>query len=73
LTLSRFVVRNILRNKRRSLLTVVSLAFSFLLLIFIMSIWRSFYVEQWTANGAAPDLPPPGFAVSPTAKHNWQY
>ena len=51
-TLPRFVARNILRNKRRSLLTALSLAFSFLLLIFMISIWRSFYVEQWTANGA---------------------
>ena len=51
-TLPRFVARNILRNKRRSVLTALSLAFSFLLLIFMISIWRSFYVEQWTANGA---------------------
>lgn len=29
-TLPRFVARNILRNKRRSLLTALSLAFSFL-------------------------------------------
>ena len=52
MTLTRFVVRNLLRNQRRSVLTAVSLAFSFLLLTFMISIWRSFYVEQWTANGA---------------------
>jgi putative ABC transport system permease protein len=51
-TLPRFVVRNLLRNKRRSLLTAISLAFSFLLLIFMISIWRSLYVESWTAKGA---------------------
>lgn len=52
MTLPRFVVRNLLRNKRRSLLTALSLAFSFLLLIFMISIWRSFYVDDWTAKGA---------------------
>ena len=51
-TLPHFVVRNILRNKRRSLLTAVSLSFAFLLLIFMISIWRSLYVDPWTAKGA---------------------
>ena len=52
MTLPRFVIRNILRNKRRSLLTAISLAFSFLLLIFMITIWRTFYVETWTVKGA---------------------
>ena len=52
MTLPHFVVRNILRNKRRSLLTAISLAFAFLLLIFMISIWRSLYVDPWTAKGA---------------------
>lgn len=52
MTLPRFVVRNILRNKRRSLLSAISLSFSFLLLIFMITIWHSLYVDQWTANGA---------------------
>jgi putative ABC transport system permease protein len=52
MTLPRFVIKNILRNKRRSLLTGISLAFSFLLLIFMVTIWRTFFVENWTAQGA---------------------
>ena len=50
MTLPCFVIRNILRNKRRSLPTVVGLAFSFQVLIFMISIWRSFCVEQWMTN-----------------------
>jgi putative ABC transport system permease protein len=45
-----FIVRNLLRNKRRSALTAISLAFSFLLLIFMISIWHSLFVDAWTAN-----------------------
>src|SRR5262249_9181702 len=45
-------IRNTWRNQRRSLLTILSLTFSFLLLSFMMIIWRSFYVDPWTANGA---------------------
>lgn len=52
MTLPRFVIKNMLRNKRRSLLTGISLAFSFLLLIFMVTIWRTFFVENWTAQGA---------------------
>jgi putative ABC transport system permease protein len=33
-------------------LTILSLAFSFLLLIFMASIWRSFYYEPWTRGSA---------------------
>jgi putative ABC transport system permease protein len=36
------------RKKRRTVLTVLSLGFSFLLLTFMASIWRSFYYEAWT-------------------------
>lgn len=52
MTLSLFVGRNAWRNKRRSILTVLSLAFPFLLLTLMITIWRSFYIDQWTANGA---------------------
>ncbi|MBZ5547745.1 MAG: FtsX-like permease family protein [Acidobacteriia bacterium] len=52
MTLSRFVVRNLWRNKRRTVLTVLSLGFSFLLLTFMASIWRSFYYESWTRGSA---------------------
>ncbi|HTS05300.1 MAG TPA: FtsX-like permease family protein [Candidatus Eisenbacteria bacterium] len=41
-----FIVRNTFRNKRRSLLTAVSIGFSLLLLTLMICIWRSFYVDQ---------------------------
>jgi putative ABC transport system permease protein len=40
-----FVVRNAFRNKRRSILTVLSIGFSLLLLTVMMTIWRSFYMD----------------------------
>src|SRR5689334_21534285 len=43
MTLARFVRKNAFRNWRRTLLTVGSMAFSLLLLSFLMSIWRAFY------------------------------
>jgi putative ABC transport system permease protein len=52
MTLSRLVVKNTLRNKRRSLLTVISVAVSLLLLTFLISIWRLFYLEQPTEKTA---------------------
>jgi putative ABC transport system permease protein len=51
-TLAGLVVRNLRRNKRRSLLTVFSLAFSFLLLTLMITVWRSFFIDPWTAKGA---------------------
>jgi len=45
MTLSQLVVRNALRNKRRSILTVLSIMFSLLLLTIMMTIWRSFYID----------------------------
>jgi putative ABC transport system permease protein len=45
-----FVVRNAFRNKRRSILTVLSIGFSLLLLTLMMTIWRSFYIDK-----GAPD------------------
>jgi putative ABC transport system permease protein len=44
--LGSFVVRNTFRNKRRSLLTMISISFSLLLLTLMICIWRSFYVDQ---------------------------
>ena len=41
-----FIVRNTFRNKRRSLLTMISISFSLLLLTMMICIWRSFYVDQ---------------------------
>jgi len=46
MTLGSFVVRSAFRNKRRSLLTMVSIGFSLLLLTLMICIWRSFYVDQ---------------------------
>ena len=46
MTLGSFIIRNTFRNKRRSLLTAVSIGFSLLLLTMMICIWRSFYVDQ---------------------------
>src|SRR6202522_2661779 len=50
MTLRTFVLRNAFRNKRRSLLTMVSISFSLLLLTLMMSIWRTFYIDQGPPN-----------------------
>lgn len=52
MTLTRFVTKNAFRNKRRSILTVLSIAFSLLLLTLMMTIWRSFYLDQGSAESA---------------------
>jgi putative ABC transport system permease protein len=46
MTLARFVRKNAFRNKRRTLLTVLSIAFPLLLLSFLMSLWRAFYADD---------------------------
>lgn len=46
MTLTRFVTKNAFRNKRRSTLTVLSIAFSLLLLTLMMTIWRAFYLSD---------------------------
>jgi len=50
MTLTRFVSKNAFRNKRRSILTVLSIAFSLLLLTFLMTLWRSFALEDGSAE-----------------------
>jgi putative ABC transport system permease protein len=52
MTLARFVRKNAFRNKRRSILTVLSMAFSLLLLSFLMCIWTGFYIDQGSAESA---------------------
>ncbi len=52
MTLGTFIVRNAFRNKRRSLLTMVSISFSLLLLTMMICIWRSFYVDQVAPEAA---------------------
>ena len=52
MTLTRFVSKNAFRNKRRSILTVLSVGFSLLLLTMMMSIWRSFYIDNGSQQSA---------------------
>jgi len=52
MTLTRFVTKNAFRNKRRSILTVLSIAFSLLLLTLMMTIWRGFYLDKGSAESA---------------------
>ena len=46
------MVRNTFRNKRRSLLTMISISFSLLLLTLMICIWRSFYIDQVAPEAA---------------------
>src|ERR1700722_20095220 len=50
MTFTGFIVRNAFRNKRRSLLTMLSISFSLLLLTMMMSIWRTFYIDKGPPN-----------------------
>ena len=52
MTLPQFALRNLWRNKRRSALTILSLGFSFLLLTLMMTIWRVFYIDDWSMVSA---------------------
>ncbi|MBZ5497173.1 MAG: FtsX-like permease family protein [Acidobacteriia bacterium] len=52
MTLTRFVAKNAFRNKRRSILTVLSIAFSLLLLTLMMTIWRVFFIDQGDPQSA---------------------
>ena len=52
MTLIGFVAKSTFRNKRRSLLTVASIAFSLLLLSIMLSVWRSFYIDKGAPDSA---------------------
>ena len=52
MTLTSFVAKSAFRNKRRSLLTVASIAFSLLLLCIMLSVWRSFYIDKGAPDSA---------------------
>ncbi|HZQ96442.1 MAG TPA: FtsX-like permease family protein [Candidatus Sulfotelmatobacter sp.] len=52
MTLGSFIVRNTFRNRRRSMLTMVSISFSLLLLTMMICIWRSFYIDQVAPEAA---------------------
>jgi putative ABC transport system permease protein len=52
MTMARFIRRNAFRNKRRSALTALSIAFSLMLLTLMMTIWRAFYLDQGSVQSA---------------------
>ncbi len=52
MTLTRFVSKSAFRNKRRSILTVLSITFSLLLLTVMMTVWHRFYVDKGDAQSA---------------------
>lgn len=52
MTLTTFVRKNSFRNKRRSILTMLSIGFSLLLLTLMMTIWRGFFIDKGTADSA---------------------
>src|SRR6202521_3127040 len=52
MTLSRFVTKNAFRNRRRSILTVLSIAVSLVLLTFMMSLWHAFALNDGSAESA---------------------
>jgi putative ABC transport system permease protein len=52
MTLLRFVTKNAFRNKRRSILTVASIAFSLLLLTFMMTLWHAFSLDEGSSESA---------------------
>lgn len=45
-------MRNAFRNRRSSILTAASIAFSLLLLTLMMTIWRTFYIDQGAPDSA---------------------
>jgi putative ABC transport system permease protein len=52
MTLTRFVTKSAFRNKRRSILTVLSITFSLLLLTIMMTVWRAFYMDTVSTESA---------------------
>jgi putative ABC transport system permease protein len=52
MTLAQFVTKNAFRNRRRSILTVLSITFSLLLLTIMMAVWRGFNIDQGAPDSA---------------------
>ena len=52
MTFTNFVARSAFRNKRRSVLTVLSIAFSLLLLSIMLTVWKSFYIDKGAPDSA---------------------
>jgi hypothetical protein len=46
MTLAGLVAKNALRNKRRSMPTILSIGFSILLLTVMLTLWHSFYIDE---------------------------
>jgi len=52
MTLTQFVAKNTFRNRRRSILTIISIGVSLLLLTLMMTIWRAFYIDSGPPESA---------------------
>ncbi len=52
MTLGRFATKNAFRNRRRSIITAISISFSLLLLTLLMSVYRGFYLDQGPPESA---------------------
>jgi len=52
MTLSQFVTKNAFRNKRRTILTAISISVSLLLLTLMMTVWKAFYIDQGAPESA---------------------
>jgi putative ABC transport system permease protein len=52
MTLTTFVTKSAFRNKRRSLITVISLALSLVVLTFMLTLWKGFYVDKGAPDSA---------------------
>lgn len=53
MTVARFVTKNAFRNRQRSTLTMLSIAFSLLLLTFMMTLWNAFAVNEGSTESTA--------------------
>lgn len=52
MTLTRFITKNAFRNRRRTILTVISISVSLLLLTVMMTVWRAFYIDKGAPESA---------------------
>lgn len=52
MTLTQFVTKNAFRNRRRTILTVISISVSLLLLTLMMTVWRTFYIDKGPPQSA---------------------
>ena len=68
MTLTRFVTKNAFRNRRRTILTVISISVSLLLLTLMMTIWRSFYIDSGPPESALRLITPSSVAGIPHAE-----